>query len=192
MDVFVESCKRQYRQSFTMLRQALELCPEGLWTERTESDPPFWQQAYHTLVITEGYASTGFEGVGDNDLLVRVLQPRDPQPGEPPWAPLVEGVGGLMKADYEPAGGTVTREEMVGYLGDVHERCDDALDRDAGLDPADPAANPYPWTGKTSFDKHIYNLRHLHHHLGRLNGLLRSRADVGNPWVTEPVEPPKS
>lgn len=45
-----------------MLRQAVELCPPELWAEREAGEPPFWQQAYHALIITEGYAS---EGLGD-------------------------------------------------------------------------------------------------------------------------------
>lgn len=187
MDVFVEACKRQYRHTFTMLRQALELCPEELWAEREDNEPPFWQQAYHTLIITEGYASEGF---GDPpEFVARVLEPREPEPGEPPWRPLVEKVEALMKADHVPAG-VVTRDQMLEYLSQVQERCHEALARDGARDPADPASNTFPWTGTTAFDKHIYNLRHLHHHLGRLNGLLRRRADVGNPWVAEPFEPP--
>lgn len=187
MEVFVEACKRQYRHTFAMFRQAVELCPPELWAEREAGEPPFWQQAYHALIITEGYAS---EGLGDLPAeAARVLEPREPEPGEPPWRPLVERVEALMDADHVPAG-VVTRDRMLEYLNRVRERCRESLARDAGLDPADPAANAFPWTGSTAFDKHIYNLRHLHHHLGRLNGLLRRRAGVGNPWVAEPFEPP--
>ncbi len=189
MKIFVEACERQYRHTFTMLRQAVELCPEELWAEREEGEPPVWQQVYHTLIITDGYAGESF---GDFPTeAVSVLEPREPEPGEPPWRPLVERVEALMHADHVPAA-VVTRERMLEYLGRVEERCHEALARDAGLDPADPATNPFPWTGSTAFDKHIYNLRHLHHHLGRVNGLLRRRAGVGNPWVAESFEPPAS
>ena len=183
MDLFVDACRRQYRNSFAMARQAVELCPDGVWTMREEREPPFWQQMFHALQITEGYAGEGFSD-WRTDLAERVLQPRAPSQGEPPFGPLVEAVRNLMDPSYEPPE-VVTRQEMLRLVDETESCCFRALERDAGR-PADAAeANPFPWTGTTSYDKHIYNLRHLHHHLGRINGLLRRLADIGNPWVME-------
>ena len=182
MHVFAEACERQYRQTFTMMRQALELCPEELWADSEDNEPPFWQQAFHALVVTGAYASEGPDGFRP-EIAVRVLAPREPKQGEPPWHPIGEVLRGLMSAKYRPPE-VLSRAEMLEYLAEVEQSCRDSIARDAERDPVDPASNPFPWTGTTAFDKHIYNLRHLHHHLGRLNGLLRRRADVANPWVT--------
>ncbi len=181
MEVFVESCRRQYRQSFTMLRQVVELCPDELWDDGSD-EAAFWQQLYHVLLITDGYA-TGV--VGDLDEVARrVLNPPVPAPGEPPFKPLFDKVSGLMTTGFETVA-PLTRQEALALLDDVETHCDEALVRDSGRDASDPASNPFPHTGSTAYDKHIYNLRHVHHHLGRLNGLLRRKAGIANPWVGE-------
>lgn len=183
MDIFVEACERQYLRSFDMLRQALELCPDELWAAEGD-DVPFWRQAYHTLMVTEGYATAEFETVG-GPAVERVFGGlREPGPGEPSYLPRVEALGALMDAGQAPTG-VLGREEALAYLESVVEDCRASLERDATRDPSDPASNPFPWTGSTVYDKHMYNLRHLHHHLGRMNGFLRRRADIGNPWVME-------
>ena len=190
MDLFIEACRRQYRLSLTMARQAVELCPDEVWNQREEGEPPFWQQMFHALQITEGYAAESFADAR-MDLAVRLLEPRDAVEGEPPFRPLVEAVGRLMDASYEPPH-VADRETLLDLADQVLERCNASLDRDGARAPDDPAANPFPWTGATSYDKHIYNLRHLHHHLGRINGLLRRQANIGNPWVMEPMPSPPS
>ena len=187
MEHFIAACRRQYRQAFTQLRQAVELCPDELWIEREGREPPIWQQVFHTLLVTQGYATASFEGAGEG-LAADVLELREAEQGEPPWRPLVEAVGRLMDGDERPPG-KVGREPMSELLETVHRQCNEALERDADLPPEAPEANPFPWTGSTSIDKHIYNVRHLQHHIGRVNGVLRCRANIGNPWVAEDVAP---
>ncbi|MEM8933738.1 MAG: DinB family protein [Acidobacteriota bacterium] len=188
MDLFFDSCRRQYEQTMAMVRGAIELCPDEVWAHREEREPPFWHQMFHALKVTEGYAGESFDDLR-TELAVEVLQPRRPVDGEPSYRPLIEAIGRLMDADYQPPG-VVDRAAMLELADHVLACCLASLDRDADRPVDDPAANRFPWTGTTSFDKHIYNLRHLHHHLGRINGLLRRQADIGNPWVM--ATPPAS
>lgn len=185
MEIFVEASKRQYGHTFAMLRQAVELCPDELW-DAPGDDPPLWAQMYHTILVTNGYAAPSLDFKTD-DIALRVFGPlRSPEPGEPPFRPLIEATSKLMNADNETQG-TLSREEILNLLTEAQENCNAALDADAGRTPDDPASNPYPWTGPTAYDKHMYNMRHLQHHLGRVNDFLRRRAGIGNPWVMEKV-----
>jgi len=43
--------KSQYHAAFSMLEQAIERCPEALWTA-TDHPNPFWHVAYHALFCT--------------------------------------------------------------------------------------------------------------------------------------------
>ncbi|MBG0788360.1 MAG: hypothetical protein H0S79_24995, partial [Anaerolineaceae bacterium] len=43
--------KSQYKAALAMLRQAIEKCPEALWTDASYQNP-FWRVAYHTLIYT--------------------------------------------------------------------------------------------------------------------------------------------
>lgn len=189
MELFIQACQRQYQQAFTMLRRAIELCPDELWADSEEREPAFWRQVFHVLVITLGYGSQGCHHRTDRvdktlALVDQTLQPRPARPGEQPWRPRVEAVDRLMDAMHVPAG-MVTRDTMLEFLDTAHRQCLEALERDVKLPPDAIEANPFQWTGPTTFDKHLYNLRHLQHHLGRVNGLLRRRADISNPWVSE-------
>jgi len=46
--------KSQYHAPLAMLKQAVERCPDDLWTAPGEPSP-FWQVAYHTLFFTHLY-----------------------------------------------------------------------------------------------------------------------------------------
>ena len=46
--------KSQFKASLAMLRQAIEKCPDALWTDASYKNP-FWRVAYHTLIYTHFY-----------------------------------------------------------------------------------------------------------------------------------------
>src|SRR4030095_63347 len=46
--------KSQYHASLAMLREAIELCPDDVWYDRSQVNA-FWQIAYHTLFFAELY-----------------------------------------------------------------------------------------------------------------------------------------
>lgn len=46
--------KSQYRASLAMLQQAVEKCPESLWSDDSYANP-FWRVAYHALIYTHFY-----------------------------------------------------------------------------------------------------------------------------------------
>src|SRR4030067_3532563 len=90
--------KKQYHAGFAMLRQAIERCPENLWTE---GDHPrsFWRIAYHALFYTHLYLQT------EESAFVRWERHRDDNASLfcEPWAP---GAGPLP----------YTHQELLEYL----------------------------------------------------------------------------
>jgi len=43
--------------------------------------------------------------------------------------------------------------------------------------------SPFEWHGFPKIDLIDYNLRHLQHHIGQLDIVLRREQDTGNPWI---------
>ncbi len=59
VEVLRSALKTQYHAGLAMLRQAIERCPDDLWTVGSETNSayanPFWRVAYHTLYYVHLY-----------------------------------------------------------------------------------------------------------------------------------------
>jgi hypothetical protein len=155
--LFLDICKNDYRAVFQMLHKAIELCPDELWNQRTD-EPPFWQQAYHTIHGTDFYLSDS--------------------PGSSRLATPVEDEVTDLKHISASA---PSRQEVLDYLEEVSKECDKTLEKLASA-PLD-GENKFPWTGPTLAHRMIYNIRHAQHHVGRLNSILARKTGKAAEWV---------
>lgn len=118
----------------------------------------FWYIAYHTLFYADYYLS------------------KDPSEFMPPDP--------FTLSEFDPAGimpdRIYSKTELIQYLHYIRTKCKNRLSID---DPAfrfiDSRKN------YTFLEIMIYNIRHIHHHLGQLNMLLRQHADIPSRWVAE-------
>lgn len=158
---------RQYRAALAMLRDAIDRCPDALWTDPAPTNA-FWQVAYHTLYFTHLY-----------------LQPDEA--GFQPWA------GHQADVQHEdaiagPADRTsplpliprpYTRAQVLAYLDHVGEAVD-------GVDALDLAATTsgFSWYPMGKLEHQLVNLRHVQHHVGQLADRVRAATGDGVRWVS--------
>ena len=155
--LFLDICRNDYRAVFQMLRRAIELCPEELWDEQAD-EPPFWQQAYHTLWAVDFYLSDS--------------------PGSSQKASFIEGEAANLK---HRSANAPSRQQIQDYLEEVSRKCKTVLE---GLTSDQlEGKNTFPWTGPTLAHRLIYNIRHAQHHVGWLNSVLSRKADRAAEWV---------
>lgn len=153
-----EAVSGQFGASLAMLENAIVACPDDRWDEAGR-EPRFWYVASHTLFWTDYYLS-------------------DPGAEFRPPAPF-----GLEEMD--PAGvmppRTHTKAELLAYLAHGRARLAARL---AAMDDASAAA-PCGFPGKafSALEMLLYNARHVQHHAGQLQLLLRQAGHEPPRWV---------
>jgi len=155
--LFLDVCRKQYRAMFQMVREAVKACPDEVWDKRSK-EPPFWQQAYHTLWAVDFY-------LGRSPDEYR-LDPRFDLSAD-----------SLGKRPAESA----SRELVLKYLDKVSRKCAKRLKELADADLG--GSNPFPWTGPTPAHHLVYNLRHAQHHVGWMNSILRRKGAKPAQWI---------
>jgi hypothetical protein len=158
--------KRQYRAALAMLRDAVERCPDELWTDPAPTNA-FWQVAYHTLYFTHLY-----------------LQPDEasfrPWSGHPGDVQHEDGIAGpadpasTLPLVPRPYG----RADVLAYADHV-DACVDGVDAlDLGA-----ATSGFWWYPIGKLEHQLVNLRHVQHHVGQLADRVRAATDDGVRWV---------
>ena len=137
-----------------MLRKEITMCSEDLWNKEID-EPPFWQQAYHTIYYLDFY-------LGDN--------PKKP----PERFEIKENLNEKMDI-------VLTKQELLDYLTEVEKKCDKVL-KELTMEKLE-GKNSYFWTGPTLAHRLIYNIRHSQHHIGRLNSILRRHMGDVSKWI---------
>lgn len=152
----------QYAAALAMLGRAIEACPEALWDDASASTfGRFWYIAYHTLFWTDCYLSPSVEGF------------------HPP-APF-----GLE--EFDPAGAfpaTVpTKAQLMDWLAHDRDKC---AARIAALDESAARARFVTgWVDLEVEELLFDNLRHVQHHVGQLQMLMRQHGAEPPRWVTK-------
>ncbi len=149
--------KRQLDGSLEMLEKALELCPLHLWN-RSDMSAPVWQHFYHALF---------FVNVWLKDWT------RDP---ELPSFHVKEALD-LKKTP----GRLITKEQMKTYLDDVRSGSESFF---KALAPDSLEQESENW-GKlwTGADRIMAQIRHVQHHVGYINAILRMNEATPAQWI---------
>ena len=161
--LFLDICRNDYRAVFQMLRRTIKLCPDSLWDARTD-EPPFWQQAYHTIWAIDFYLHDS---------------PRAHR--KPSFAE--EDATNL---EHVPTS-TPSIRQIQDYLEEVAEKCERVLNE---VVPGQlEGENRFHWTGPTFAYRMTYNVRHAQHHVGWLNSMLSRKAGKAAEWVISAGKP---
>ena len=151
---------RQFGASIDMLENGLLACPEEFWGERSRQTE-FWYVVYHTLFWLDLYLSDAVEGFAPP--APYTLEELDP--------------AGLMP------GRVYSKEEMRDYLRHCRRKCRATIES-LTVERAKETC-VFGW-GEVSFaEQLLYNLRHVQHHAGQLNLLLRQQTDSAPGWVAQ-------
>jgi hypothetical protein len=159
--------KSQYHAALAMLRDAVEQCPDDLWTAPGHVSA-FWQVAYHTIFFTHLY-------------LHRDDKSFEPWPGH---QRNVQQQDGLTRPP-DPAStlpvlpNPYTKAEVLAYW----QVCDDFVD--AAVDALDLVAPEcgFWWYKVSKLEHQLINLRHAQHHAAQLADRLRAATDQHVKWV---------
>lgn len=152
--------RRQFHAAIDMLANAMEACPDSVWSG--EERPVFWYVTFHVLFFLDLYLSS-----------------EDESRFQPP-APF-----GLT--EFDPDGimpeRAYRKDELLGYVGHCRQKLDAVM---AGMTEAWAAdACPFSFREMSNGELLLYNLRHVQHHAGQLNVLLRQRTDSAPRWVSK-------
>jgi hypothetical protein len=158
-----------------MLSGIISLCPQEVW----EKDKKIFFMAYHTSIFLDYYLSYPVKNF--TPVLPYTLTASDQMPED-----AIDDV--IPDRHYSKA-------ELVAWLTDVRVKCKNLI-----LDSSDEQLKG-KWINAGEIDLHglcpsivvnysvleiiFYNFRHVQHHIGQLNYLLRLKAGVAADWVAQ-------
>jgi uncharacterized damage-inducible protein DinB len=150
---------QQYGAAIDMLDNAIVACPDDVWFDRSQ-EPQFWYVAFHTLFFLDLYLSETADGF---------------TPPAPFTLSEMDPTGVMPDRPY-------TKDELRSYLAHGRAKCRATID--AMTDEHAARNCHFDWLDISAADLLLYNMRHVNHHTGQLNLLLRQRAGVVPPrWV---------
>ena len=150
---------QQFGAAIDMLENAIAACPDDLWCDRTRR-PEFWYTAYHALFFLDLYLSESIEGFAP-----------------PPPFDL-----GELEPDVLPSR-VYTKEELQNYLVHGRNKCRAAIL--AMTEEKARQRRSYEWVELSVAELLLYNLRHVQHHAGQLQLVLRQAVDSTPRWVAK-------
>lgn len=150
-----DSVLNQFGAAIDMLENAIQLCPDQLW----QAEKAYSHQAFHTLFFLDYYLS---------------LNPVGFTPPE---------TFGYSEFGDEPPKAVFSRADILEYMLFCKSKLVHLL---ADL-TAETAKNRWINESKTMdysiLEILLYNLRHVQHHVGQLNLMLRQQVDDAPRWV---------
>ena len=145
-----------------MLNQCVAACPSEHWEGKIANDS-FRYVAYHTLFFADLYLSTNESGF---------------QLGE------LHRSGGDERGEAASPG--LSKEDTLTYVPIVRQKLLNIL----GAETEETLAGPsgFSWRKTTRAELHVYNIRHVQHHVGQLGAYLhRVDATLADPkalrWI---------
>ena len=164
LDTYKTLMARQYEACLCMLGACIDRCPEDRWHEPV-ANLKFCQASFHVLFFTDLY-------LGDD-----VASQRDQsfhRQHATEFGDYEELEDRLQQSEYETAFIKTYLQHCRDKAADVIAgETETALNRPAGFD----------WLDCNRAELHVYNIRHIHHHVAQLSLRLRLDTGEGIPWV---------
>ena len=149
---------QQFGAAIDMLENAIVACPDNLWGDRSQR-PEFWYVAFHTLFFLDLYLSDSDKGFA---------------PPAPFTLDELDLEGLLPERVY-------TKDELQSYLDHGREKCRSTIE--ALSDVKGLQRCGFDWLDISVAESLLYNMRHVQHHAGQLNLILRQKIDAAPRWV---------
>jgi hypothetical protein len=149
---------KQFGAAIDMLRDAIRLCPDDLWTVILWKDPDdeqynqFWFVAYHALFWLDLFLTGSMEGFA------------------PP--PFIRGA--LPERPY-------TKDQILVYLGVCREKYQSTIE---GLtDEKAQQRCVFEWMEPSFLELQMYSMRHVQDHAAQLSLVLGQHDITGFDWI---------
>ena len=160
-----KSYSRQIGAAFKMLEHVIDNANDTTWTARI-SNVPFWQICYHVLWFTDFYFHAN----------EATFQPQsfDMKGIHNYW---IYPDSQMIENQKHP----ISKSNMKAYCNYVRQKANQFIQNINATYFTTPS--PFEWHGFPKIDLVDYNLRHLQHHVGQLDIVLRREQNIGNPWI---------
>ena len=157
-EIWREALWEQFGGSLMMLERAIDICPERVWTSQAGSRA-FWHLAYHTLFFTD----VNFSGTTD---------------GFEPPSPFNRTE--LDPSDIRPER-VYTKAELLDYGRHCREKGRATIESLTDLEAV--RVVELPWLHMKFGELMLYSMRHVQHHTGQLNMVLRQSGIEAPDWI---------
>jgi hypothetical protein len=178
-DAYQQVLWKNFAAGIDMLTSAVQLCPDELWNEKGK----FYYLAYHTTIFLDYYLSWPVRD------FVPVLPYQIVDPAHQP----LEAVDDVMPERH------YSRQEVLEAISRIREKCHQLVMQSSSGQLMEPWIEPQEWDlhdlcpslvrGYTVLEILFYNLRHVQHHVGQLNYILRIMIDKAPDWIAYPEQP---
>jgi hypothetical protein len=140
-----EALKRQHHAAMAMFRQAIENCPDDVWTSG-EHPRNYWRIAYHALAYAHLYL---YEDLASWNKWPHHIQEKT-----------------YLEGDDVPINEPYTKQQLLELVSRIYTEIDPRLD---ALDLTSPSCGFTWYPNVTRIELLILSLRHIHGHLGQLH-----------------------
>ncbi len=151
----------QYKASLNTLMNVIKRCPEDLWKDEKYRNP-YWRIVYHTLFYTSLYLSKSTSQFT-------------------PWIKHKENYNYLGEVAYNKTQIIIenifSKNEMIEYLKSIVNECENSVNEMIH----DERSN-FEWLPMSKAELHLYNIRHIQHHVGQLIERLHQKGITGIKW----------
>lgn len=153
-----EALISQYQAALKMLVKAIDTCPDEIW-DAGGFKSTYWKNVYHTLHYTALYLSPSV---------------KDYQP----WSHHRKESLDLESTSKPVEQQVYSKTEMRNLAQNLASTCarcvnEDDFSRESG----------FPWLLFNRLQLHLYNIRHIQHHVGQLFERLHDQRIYGLGWV---------
>ncbi len=173
--IFRKCLWQNFSAAVDMLKGIINLCPNEIWL----NEKKFFYMAYHTTIFLDYYLS--YPVIDFNPMLPYTILPEEELPQK-----AIDDV--IPNQHY-------SQQEMISYLNEIRKKCEILI-----LNSSDLELNE-KWIKESEIHLHglcpsivenytvleiiFYNFRHLQHHIGQLNFMLRNKANVATEWISQ-------
>jgi len=174
-NILQESLWKNFAAAIDMLKNIITLCPDELW----QKEKKFFYMAYHTTIFLDYYLTNP----------VKDFHPDLPYTISDPDHLPAEAIDDVIPNKF------YSKEELLVYISSIRDKCKQLI-RDTP-----PENFSTRWITDDEINMHdlcpslvinynlleilLYNLRHVQHHVGQLNLLLRQKANVAANWISQ-------
>jgi hypothetical protein len=149
---------QQFGAAIDMLENAMNACPDPVWGDRILASE-FWYITFHTLFFLDLYLSDSESGfVPPNPFTLDEMDER-----------------GLMPERV------YTKDELRAYLKHGREKCHATIF--ALTEERAQQRCGFSWLDISVLESLYYTMRHVQHHTGQLNLILRQKTGGAPRWV---------
>lgn len=174
-EVLRSALKGQYHAVLAMLRSAIELCPDDVWSGPSTGNP-FWRIAYHALYYTHLYLQPNERSFRPWEHHQTGIQDLDDVPASPE-------LQALLELPHRPpqTGVPYTRAEILAYWSVCDRIVDAAVD---ALDVLDPESG-FSWHKpvRSKVEQQIASIRHIQLHATQLASRVHAATGASVDWV---------